>query len=100
MSYYTPLPDCLDIKKSDIHGRGLFATEIIPKEIILGITHVDDDRFRDGLIRTELGGYFNHSNNPNCEIITFGDVKMLKTLAIIKVGEELTAKYTLYNPEK
>jgi len=98
-TYYTPLPKCLDIQKSDIQGRGLFATERIPAGLILGITHVEDSRFKDGLIRTELGGYFNHSNTPNCEVITFGDIRMLKTLADIKDGEELTAKYSMYNPE-
>ena len=100
MSYYTPLPKCLDIAKSKIHGRGLIAMEQIPMGLILGITHVEDKRFKDGLIRTELGGYFNHSDKPNCEVVTFGDIRMLKTLADIKVGEEITAKYTLYNPEK
>jgi len=98
-TYYTPLPKCLDINKSEIQGRGLFATEHIPSGIILGITHVEDSRFKDGLIRTEMGGYFNHSDTPNCEVVTFGDIRMLKTLMVLKDGEELTAKYSLYNPE-
>jgi hypothetical protein len=98
-TYYTPLPKCLDIAKSKIHGRGLFATEQIPSGIILGITHVEDKRFKDGLIRTELGGYFNHSDKPNCEVVTFGDIRMIKTLTILNDGDELTTKYSLYNPE-
>lgn len=98
-TYYKPLPNCLDISKSEIHGRGLFATEQIPSGIILGITHIEDKRFKDGLIRTELGGYFNHSNNPNCEVVTFGDIRMLRTLRMLKSGDEITAKYSLYNPE-
>ena len=100
INYYTPLPNCIDIKKSQIHGRGLFATERIPEGLILGITHIEDDRFRDGLIRTEIGGYFNHSETPNCEIITFGDIKFLKTIEPIDVGEEITARYTIYIPNK
>ena len=98
-TYYKPLPNCLDIRESEIHGRGLFATEQIPSGLMIGITHVQDERFKDGLIRTELGGYFNHSDTPNCEVIVFGDIRMLKTLADIKLGEELTSKYTVYNPE-
>ncbi len=98
--YYKPLPNCLDIQKSEIHGRGLFATEQIPSGLILGITHVEDKRFKDGLIRTELGGYFNHSDKPNCEVVLFGDIRMLKTLTEISEGDELTSKYTVYNPEK
>ena len=97
-NYYKPLPDCIDIMESSIHGRGLFATESIPAGLILGITHVKDDRFKDGLIRTELGGYFNHSDNPNTEVFTFGDIKMLKTLKRIETGEEITARYTMYTP--
>jgi SET domain-containing protein len=97
-NYYKPLPDCLDIRKSNIHGRGLFATERIPAGIILGVTHVEDLRFKDGLIRTELGGYFNHADLPNCEIISFGDIKMLRAIKPIEVDEEITARYTLYTP--
>jgi hypothetical protein len=33
---YRPLPKCLTIKKSDIDGLGLFATENIPAKVYLG----------------------------------------------------------------
>jgi len=99
-NYYKPLPDCLDIRSSKIHGRGLFATERIPAGVIIGVTHVEDKRFKDGLIRTELGGYFNHSDNPNTEIVTFGDIKGLKTIKPIEASEEITARYTMYIPTK
>jgi SET domain-containing protein len=99
-NYYKPLPDCLDIRSSKIHGRGLFATERIPAGVIIGVTHVEDKRFKDGLIRTELGGYFNHSDNPNTEIVTFGDIKWLRTIKPIEASEEITARYTMYIPTK
>ena len=96
---YKPLPENLTIKNSSIHGLGLYATERIPGGINLGVTHIKDARFENGFIRTPLGGFFNHSSNPNCEVREVGDFLMLVTLDVVLAGQELTAKYTLYNPE-
>ena len=49
---FEPLSSCLTIKRSPIHGLGLFATCEIPKYHDLGISHVKDDRFSHGYIRT------------------------------------------------
>jgi hypothetical protein len=95
---YKPLPEFLTIKKSDIHGLGLYAIEKIPENYNLGITHVCDKRFENNLIRTPLGGFFNHSDIPNCKVITSGDFLMLVSLKIIFPEEEITASYTIYNP--
>lgn len=97
---YRPLPYYLTIAKSSIEGLGLFTTEDIDKEVPIGITHVKDIRFEDGFIRTPLGGFFNHSETPNCEVIVDGDFIKLRTIKEIKAGEELTASYTLYKPKK
>jgi SET domain-containing protein len=97
---YRPLPPYLTIGKSEIEGNGLFATDDIGAIHTIGITHVRDDRFEDGYIRTPLGGFFNHSETPNCEVIIDEDTIWLRTIKEIKAGEELTATYTLYNPEK
>tara|TARA_B100001094_G_C18196186_1_gene811218 strand:- start:18004 stop:18312 length:309 start_codon:yes stop_codon:yes gene_type:complete len=96
---YRPLPDFLYIGFSDIDGNGLFSKSHIDKGIELGITHVKDDRFEDGYIRTPLGAFFNHSKNPNCEAYIQGDFIMLKTIKDIKTEEELTAFYWLYSLE-
>lgn len=97
---YKPLPNSLTIKPSGIEGLGLFATKYIKNGTLLGTTHVYDDRFEDGLIRTPLGGFFNHSENPNIELreVDFG----LFMIAIkdINEGEEITGKYTIYDPTK
>ena len=93
---YRPLPQCLTIKHSDIEGLGLFATENIPKNCELGITHVADDRFENKYIRTPLGGFFNHSENPNCEAVKKDDFVILRTIKKIMKDEEITAKYWLY----
>lgn len=108
---YRPLPKGLIVRKSDylssITGdpeeSGLFSTEKIESGIRLGITHIVTDRpeFQDGLIRTPLGGFFNHnSKNPNCQVVHEDDFIFLETIKEIEPGEELTAKYTIYDPEK
>ena len=64
LKQFKPIPDYLTIKKSDIHGLGLFATEEIKEGVELGISHVKDDRFLHGYIRTSLGGCIRGSRNP------------------------------------
>lgn len=96
---YRPLPTSLTIKNSKIEGLGLFSKTKIPKGTLLGLTHVKNDAYEDGYIRTPLGGFFNHSSNPNCEIITIDSNLWLKTIKDVAKGEEITAFYTLYNPE-
>tara|TARA_R100000995_G_scaffold79179_1_gene50131 strand:+ start:260 stop:589 length:330 start_codon:yes stop_codon:yes gene_type:complete len=98
---YKPLPEYLAIGPSDIHGAGILAKEDIPGEIEIGITHVYDPDFQDDFIRTPLGGFINHSKNPNC-IIEENESKehrILFTKRKIEAGEELTVEYTLYNAE-
>jgi len=97
---YKPLPDYLAIGPSDIHGAGIIAKEDIPAEIDMGITHVYDPEFQHDYIRTPLGGFINHSETPNCELVEDdNDVsyKRIKTLYKIEAGKELTLKYSLYN---
>lgn len=97
---YKPLPEYVTIKPSGIDGLGLFATEDIDAKHDIGITHIKDPRFEHGYSRTPLGGFFNHSETPNCEVVYDDLFIRLKTLRNIKAGEELTAKYTFYNPTK
>ena len=97
---YSPLPDSCTIKKSSIHGLGLFALEFIPNKTVLGISHIKDEEFEDGYIRTPLGGFFNHSESPNCEVYEYDRFLFLRAIKDIYAGEEITAFYTLYIPEK
>tara|TARA_R110002167_G_scaffold9799_6_gene45263 strand:- start:20868 stop:21203 length:336 start_codon:yes stop_codon:yes gene_type:complete len=97
---YKPLPDYLSIGPSSIHGAGLFATEDIPGDIEVGISHAYDPNFQHDYIRTPLGGFINHNDNPNCALIDDNentDYKKIKTIRKIEAGEELTLKYSLYN---
>jgi SET domain-containing protein len=93
---YRPLPRNVAVRPSPIHGTGLIATEDIPANHEFGITHIKDSRFEDGYIRTPLGGFFNHSENPNCEAYTDEDFIRLRALCSIPCGEEITVKYWLY----
>ena len=94
---YRPLPKQVTIKQSEIEGLGLYSTESLYPGQYLGITHVSNDRFENGYIRTPLGGFINHSDTPNCEVRKDVDSNlMLFTLRQILPNEELTLKYNLY----
>lgn len=87
---YRPLPKFLTISKSQIHGLGLFSTAEIQAGVCLGISHVKNTKL--GCIRTPLGGFINHSDQPNCFIIEKKDKRYLYTIRKIK-KEELTVYY-------
>ena len=96
---YNPLPEYLSIGPSDIHGAGIFATEDVPQGVMIGISHVYDPNFKHDYIRTPLGGFVNHSDKPNCELVDDEentDYKRIKTIHKIQQGNELTLKYSLY----
>ena len=61
---YRPLPNGLTIKNSPIEGLGLFSNIEIPKNSFIGVTHIRDEQFENKYIRTPLGGFYNHSNDP------------------------------------
>ena len=108
---------CGEIKKSTIHGYGLFATEDIPKGVIL--TFLDGQKIgynfylkkkkdwvgemkfhewnaieNDNLIvrffRTKYS-FINHSRQPNCFVDRYPH--SVVTLKQIKKGEEFTLDY-------
>ncbi len=99
---YKPLPKELRLGFSEIHDIGVFAKEFIPMATNFGMTHL---QFGENLVRTPLGGFLNHSDEPNCEKVKlkFTNNKNflfnkwnLVTLKDIKEGEELTLTYTFY----
>ncbi len=89
---YRPLPSCITIDRSSLHGLGLIATKDIPAGFSLGISHYKID---EKLMRTPLGGFINHSDNPNCFIDRHYS---LYTVQPIKKGQELTVYYRLTQP--
>ena len=75
---YKPLPKSLTIKKSPIEGLGLYATENIKANCFIGLTHIRDKNFENGYIRTPLGGFYNHSNEPNVRRVISDQLPILK----------------------
>ena len=83
---YRPLPDGLTIKNSQIEGLGLFATVDIEKNTFIGVTHIRDEQFDNKYIRTPLGGFYNHSNDPTV-------MRMVSdTLPRLKFGDTIDPK--------
>ena len=91
---YQALPTELHIKDSSVAGQGIFARSDIPFGTYLGVSHyiIEDD-----IIRTPLGGFINHSDDPNCEKYYDNGKYYVKTIKDIKEGEELFLKYTFYS---
>ncbi len=107
MSHYRPLPAGLTIKESPIDGLGVFASERIPGGLI-GVGWVEhesnigvlgEELFPDGYVRTPLGGFINHSKNPNCTKVVQESLGVVWVRAMMPLlpGDELTIEYTLYN---
>ena len=94
---YRPLPEFLTINESNIDGLGLLSTGTIEKGVKAGITHIEDP-ITTKLYRTPLGGFINHSEEPNAKIVEVQRVRYLYFLRDIESGEEITVKYSMYDP--
>ena len=100
---WRPLPDSITIRESKIEGLGIFATEDLPPNTDIGISHVYDQRFPDNYIRLPLGAFINHHEMPNCRAIvsesheTLGEIKHIRIITdkSILSGEELTLNYII-----
>ena len=94
---YKTLPDSITIKRSPIHGLGLFATEDISQNILIGKIHVPNEKEPNGYFRTPLGAFGNHSNTPNCFKLLMDDgTWWIMSNRKIMAGEEVTWQYSLY----
>ena len=100
---YKPLPKSLTIKKSPIEGLGLYATEDMKSNCFIGLTHIKDKNFENGYIRTPLGGFYNHSNNPNVRRVVSDTLPKLKcgdliddSLDISKIPDGKANRENLY----
>ena len=92
---YRPLPKELRLGFSKIHDIGLFAKENIPKATNFGMSHI---QISETIVRTPLGGFINHSDNPNCAKYEYEDGRyFIEVIKPIGPMEELTLKYTFYS---
>lgn len=107
----------LIVKKSRIHGKGLFAAEdipwgvkiieykgeVIPDSIALAriaagsdcIFELDTDRNIDGAVRGNAARYANHDRRkPNCFVLRDdGRIWLVAGIEGIRKGEEITFDY-------
>jgi len=101
LKQYNPLPTGLMVADSGISGQGVFTTRRLVAGTELGISHYRTDKI---FIRTPLGGFINHADEPNCvrnqiRIRPGFDKWNLVVIEDIEEGEELTLKYKLYKPQ-
>ena len=77
----------------------MFATQKIDKATVMAITHVTtiEKEFSHYKIRTPLGGFINHSDDPNCQLMDIGNNTFIETTREIYKGDEITLKYTMYD---
>ena len=90
---YQALPSTLHVKDSPVAGQGIFALEEIPVGMVLGMSHIIIDNV---IYRTPLGGFINHSDDPNCMKWNEDNKYFVKTIKPIHRDEELFLKYTFY----
>lgn len=108
------------VRSSKIHGRGVFATEKIPKgrrlieykgEIVTWkiadrryaddgennyhtfLFDIDGKRVIDAGVGGNAARWINHSCNPNCEAVGEGDKIFIESIKTIRPGEELVYDY-------
>jgi SET domain-containing protein len=89
---YKPIPYPLLLKKSKIHGYGIFSLETFKEESIIteSPTHLVCG---DSFTQTPIGGFINHSDKPNSTFIKEGNSYKLKSLTKVRRGEEITVDY-------
>ena len=107
------------VRRSGIHGKGVFAIEYIPggtrlieykgerinddegDDLDTGSTHtflymLDDNRVIDGARNGNSARWINHSCEPNCEGVEEDGRVFIDALLPIGAGEEVTIDYNLY----
>ena len=92
-NHYRPLPEGLFIEESRIEGQGLFTDRFIHRNTDLGLCHIETMSCPPMLVRTPLGGFINHSDDPNSYIATNKGDRILHTIKPVKAGEEITVYY-------
>ena len=85
ISLYNPY---VEKKKSNIHGYGMFASKVIKKNTIIGLGTIN------GIYKTHIGRYTNHSSNPNIEFKFLNNEDAVAlALKDIKKNKEILVDY-------
>jgi hypothetical protein len=93
-----------EVRESPLHGRGLFATQFIPEDTVIGWLQVKKAKKKklDGPYVLWIGGekpvrvtcdlrFINHSSEPNA---AYYDDLSVMALRDIEPGEEIVHNYT------
>ena len=75
---YRPLPNGLTIMESKIEGLGLWAKKIFEMRCLEKLMYQVTTRRE--WVRTPLGGFINHSEEPNCYISTDTEERILHSV--------------------
>lgn len=90
------ISDLVAVKKSPVHGVGIFAKEDIAAGTFIHYTHITTKEY--GWINIHPNNLANHSKvNRNCESVMSKDqenIKEIVTTTDIKAGEELFLDYS------
>jgi hypothetical protein len=78
----------IQIKDSEIEGRGVFTQDGFNKGDFIGLAHTN------GQPSTKLGEFHNHSYKPNAESVLLGNDRFLVAKRKLKPNEEITVDYT------
>jgi hypothetical protein len=77
-----------EIKESEIHGKGVHATQTIQSGRVIDVCIIKD---QFGI--TLFGAKLNHSPNANGDIVKIGDDWYVEANKSISLGEEITVNY-------
>jgi len=86
------------VGKSKIHGKGVFASEPIPKghRIFLSLSKVGNTGVVDkDYVRTRFGRYINHQNVPSSFLMKDGNKWHSVAAKDLQAGDEITSDYSL-----
>jgi SET domain-containing protein len=117
----------LSVRRSGIHGRGVYARAPIPEETRIveyrgerittaeaerrypddfTVVHhtflfaVDDDTMIDAAFGGNLARWINHSCDPNCEVVEEDGRLFIQSIRDIEPGEELAYDYNYILPRR
>lgn len=104
----------VQVKNSPLHGKGVFATQNIPKGTVIVeshmvLIHVNEnlpellatlqfpwtDEF-DAICLSDVGSFFNHNGQPNAMILKrdfTNQIQIFATKTAIAKGDEITIYY-------
>ena len=92
--------DLLVLKKSGVHGVGLFVRKEIQANVFIHETHLHKSLFKTfdpkvDLVNIKPNCLYNHSKKyENSKVVTEGPIKKLYTIKKLKKGSEIYVDYT------